>query len=170
MNSADVAGLLLRVVVGVIMIAHGYNHLLGGGKIAGTARWFGGLGLRPPLAHAWMSVLVELAAGIGLIVGLLTSVAAMATVAVMSVAGIAAHRKNGFYVFKDGYEYVLLIAVVCVAIAITGPGRASLDHAIGIDHDLDGSVGAAISLAGILAALGMLAVCWRPSRPVTTAD
>lgn len=48
------------------------------------------------------------------------------------VAGIAAHRRNGFFVFKDGWEYVLMIAVVATALAALGPGRASLDHAAGI--------------------------------------
>ena len=45
-NVDSVALLLVRLVIGVVMVAHGRNHWLGGGRIAGTARWFSGLGLR----------------------------------------------------------------------------------------------------------------------------
>ena len=53
-NAGAVAVLVVRVVLGVIMIAHGLNHWRGGGKIEGTARWFGGLGLRHGTLQAWM--------------------------------------------------------------------------------------------------------------------
>src|ERR1700758_1884762 len=107
-----VALLLVRVVVGITMIRHGYNHWRGGGKIAGTARWFSGLGLKYGVLQAWMSVVTELGAGLLLIIGFLTPQAGAAVISVMLVAGLLAHRKNGFFVFKDGYEYVLLIAMV----------------------------------------------------------
>ena len=68
--------LLMRVVVGVTMMMHGYNHWRGGGKIAGTARWFSGLGLRYGTLQAWMSVVTELGAGFLLVVGLFTPLAA----------------------------------------------------------------------------------------------
>src|SRR4051794_20614285 len=47
--------LALRCMVGFTMFAHGYNHVWGGGKIAGTARWFESLGLKPGILHAWMA-------------------------------------------------------------------------------------------------------------------
>ncbi|MDP9182860.1 MAG: DoxX family protein, partial [Actinomycetota bacterium] len=87
-----------------------------------------------------------------------------ATVSVMTVAGITAHRKNGFFVFKEGYEYVLLIAVTCVSLGVLGPGTYSLDRSLGIDDDLDGWIGGGIALLGVLGALAMLAVCWRPEK------
>ena len=59
-NAEAVAVLVVRVVLGVIMIAHGLNHWRGGGKIEGTARWFGGLGLRHGKLQAWMSVVLSL--------------------------------------------------------------------------------------------------------------
>ena len=55
MTVVDTAVLLLRVTVGLTMVAHGYNHLWGGGGLAGTARWFGSLGMRPPKLHAMLS-------------------------------------------------------------------------------------------------------------------
>ncbi|MQY27680.1 DoxX family protein [Nocardia aurantia] len=161
MHVADVALFLIRVVVGITMIAHGVNHWIGSGKIAGTARWFGGLGLKQPVLQAWLSVLTEVGAGVLLIFGLLTSFAAAAVVSVMLVAGLLAHRPNGFFVFKEGYEYVLVLAVVSVAIGILGPGWLSLDHAA--DIEITGWAGGGIALLlGIAGTAGLLATFYRP--------
>ena len=64
MDSADVdsinlALLALRCGVGAVMLAHGINHIFGGGKIAGTARWFASLGMKPGIVHAWLASLTE---------------------------------------------------------------------------------------------------------------
>ncbi|WP_416957696.1 DoxX family protein [Streptomyces sp. Agncl-13] len=162
MSDADVAVLLLvRVVVGLIMIMHGLNHWRGGGRIEGTARWFTGLGLRQGVLQAWMSVLTEVGAGVLLILGLLTPLACAAVISVMLVAGLLAHRPNGFFVFKDGYEYVLTLAVVALALAVLGPGRWSVDHAAGID--LTGWTGGGTALgAAVVATGGLLGTFWRP--------
>ena len=61
--------LVLRVSVGVTMIAHGYNHIYRGGKIKGTAGWFASLGMKPGILHAWLASITELAAGAALVVG-----------------------------------------------------------------------------------------------------
>lgn len=157
-----VALLLLRVVVGVTMIRHGYNHWRGGGKIAGTGRWFAGLGLKYGELQAWMSVVTEIGAGILLVLGLLTPLACAAVISVMLVAGFLAHRKNGFFVFKDGYEYVLVLAVVCLLLGVTGPGRFSLDSAFGIS--VTGWAGGGIALiVAIVAVAGLLATFYRPA-------
>jgi putative oxidoreductase len=158
----DLALFLLRVTLGSIMVMHGLNHWRGPGGVEGTARWFGSIGLKPPLVHAWMSVVLEIAAGVALIVGLLTPLAAASTIGSMTVAGVAAHRKNGFFVFKDGYEYVLLVAVACVSVSTLGAGGWSLDDTFGIVDDLDGWTGFTISLLGVAGAAGLLATCWRP--------
>jgi putative oxidoreductase len=161
MDAEVVALLLLRVVVGLTMVAHGLNHWLGGGRIAGTARWFGGLGLRHGKLQAWMSVLTEVGAGTLLVFGLLTPLACAAVISVMLVAGILAHRPHGFFIFRDGYEYVLVLAVVALALAALGPGRASLDHAAGIE--VTGWAGGGIALGvAVVATAGLLATFWRP--------
>ncbi|MFF7944705.1 DoxX family protein [Nocardia gamkensis] len=168
MNVTDVALLLVRVVLGATMIAHGVNHWVGGGKIAGTADWFGGLGLRQPVLQAWLSVLTEIAAGGLLVLGLLTSFAAAAVISVMLVAGLLAHRANGFFVFKEGYEYVLVLGVVALALGILGPGRLSLDRAAGID--ITGWAGGGIALTlGVVATAGLLASFYRP-RPAPATE
>ncbi|UGT61260.1 DoxX family protein [Nocardia asteroides] len=162
MVETDIALLLLRVVVGGTMIAHGVNHWIGGGKIAGTGRWFESLGLRNGPLQAWASVVTEIGAGVLLIAGLLTPFAAAAVVGVTLVAGLLAHRKNGFFVFKDGYEYVLVLAATVIALGLLGPGRISLDHAF--DIEITGWAGGGIALGlGVLATLGLLATFYRPT-------
>jgi putative oxidoreductase len=157
-----VALLLVRVVVGVTMMMHGYNHWRGGGKIAGTARWFSGLGLKYGVLQAWMSVVTELGAGFLLIIGLLTPLAGAAIISVMLVAGLLAHRKNGFFVFKDGYEYVLLIAAACLLLGALGPGHFSVDYAAGIQ--VTGWAGAGIALGvAVVAVAGLLVTFYRPA-------
>ena len=163
MNRFDTALLIIRLCVGLTLVAHGWNHLFGGGRIPGAARWYGSMGLKPPLVQAWMSVIFEFAAGAGLAVGFLTPLPASAAVGLMTVAGIVAHKPNGFFVFKEGYEYVLMIAVISVAIAIVGPGKASLDHAIGISHNFYGWVGFLIAVVlGLGGAAALLITSWRP--------
>ncbi len=168
-NAQVVALLLMRVVVGITMIAHGINHWRGGGRIEGTARWFGGLGLRQPVLQAWMSVVTEVGAGFLLVIGLLTPLACAAVISVMLIAGLLAHRPNGFFVFRDGYEYVLVLSVVSVALATFGPGRWSVDSAAGIT--ITGWAGGGIALGvAVVATAGMLATFWRPQAKSSAAD
>ncbi len=158
--AASTALLLVRVVVGVTMIAHGLNHWRGGGRIEGTARWFSGLGLRYGTLQAWLSVVTEIGAGVLLVLGLLTPLACAAVISVMLIAGLLAHRPNGFFVFREGYEYVLVLAVTSLGLATLGPGHASLDHAGGIE--MTGWTGGAVALGVALAATaGTLGTFWR---------
>jgi putative oxidoreductase len=158
----DVGLLMIRLVLGGTLIMHGWNHWRGGGKIAGTARWFDGLGLRPGIMHAWASVVTELGAGALLAVGLLTPLGCAGAIGPMAVAGIVAHRRNGFFVFRDGYEYVLMISVVAAALAAIGPGRLSVDHAVGISFA--GTAGVLVALIAGLGGAGLLlATSWRPA-------
>lgn len=165
MNPVDVAALALRVMVGATMLAHGWNHWFGGGRLAGTARWFESIGIRPGHVHAVLASAVELGAGALLIVGLLVPLAAAGVVGTMLVALVANHLRNGFFIFRpgEGYEYVLNLIVAAVAIAALGGGEASLDHAAGFD--LPRWAGIAIAAGGGAAgAAVLLMVCWRPTR------
>ena len=76
MTAVDFGLLLLRVVLGLTMAAHGYNKFFGGGRINGTAGWFDSIGMKPGMFHARVAATTEMAAGIGLAVGLLTPVPA----------------------------------------------------------------------------------------------
>lgn len=163
MEDVNLALLLVRVVVGVTLAAHGYNKFFGGGRIAGTARWFDGIGMRPGRVHAVVAALSEIGAGSALAAGLLTAPAAAGFVGLMVVAFWVAHRGKGFFVFADGWEYTGVLAAVAVAIAMLGPGDWSLDHVIGIADVMTGWVGLAVSLGGgIVTAALLLAIYYRP--------
>jgi len=163
MDEYNAAMLLLRVAFGLTMAAHGYAKVFKGGKLAGTAGWFGSIGMKPGVVHARLAAGTEILAGLGLAVGLLTTFSAMGFVGLMLVAGYVVHRSNGFFIVSEGWEYTFILAVAAVAIAMLGPGEWSLDNAIGIDNDLDGWLGLAIAAGGGLAAgIGQLALFYRP--------
>jgi putative oxidoreductase len=125
--------LFLRVIVGAVIASHGAQKLFGwfgGHGPRGTAGFFGSLGFRPPLTMALLAGLAE-AAGLFFAAGFLTPFAALAMASVMVVAIGSVHWKNGFWAGNGGYEYNLVIWTVAVAVAATGPGRFSVDHALG---------------------------------------
>jgi putative oxidoreductase len=171
MDSADVdsinlALLVFRCGIGAVMLAHGINHIFGGGKIEGTGRWFASLGMKPGILHAWLASLVEVGGGALLVAGLLTPFAGAAVIGVMLVAWITNHRGNGFFIFRpgEGWEYVMTLTLAGFAIAILGAGEWSLDHALEI-FDPPGTDGLLIALvAGAGGAAGLLAGFWRPEK------
>ena len=130
------AGLLiLRAVFGLFLAYHGYNKLFGPGGIDGTARWFAGIGMRWPHLQARLAAMTEIGSGLLMALGLLTPLAAAGMIGLMTVAIAVEHWKVGFFIFKpnQGWEYCASIAVAAFVIAMVGPGRWSLDHAVGID-------------------------------------
>jgi putative oxidoreductase len=162
----DTGALLIRLTVGGVMLAHGCNHLWGPGGVEGTARWFGSMGLRPAKLHALASGWIEVLSGVCLVLGLLTSFVCAAVVGVMTVAFATAHRTNGFFIFRpgQGWEYVAVLAAVSAALASLGPGRLSVDRAVGLDVHLDGGVGLALSAGlGVGGAAALLVAFWRPA-------
>ncbi|HSL25039.1 MAG TPA: DoxX family protein [Acidimicrobiia bacterium] len=165
MNPIDGGLLILRILVGLTIIAHGVNH---GRNLEGTANWFARVGFRAAPMQARMSTVTELAAGTLLVLGLLTPFAAAAVIATMTVAAGSIHRFNGFFIFRkgEGWEYVNVLAWVSFVIAWTGGGEYSLDQVIGFD--LGSTWNLLIGLGGFLAGIGQLMLFWRkPSAPVT---
>ena len=165
MTDADIAALLLRLSLGVILIAHGRNHGWGDGGLKGTTSWFESIGLRPARVHAIASAYMEVAAGMVLLVGLLVPFASAAGVGIMAVAFVTVHRANGFFIFAkgEGYEYVMSVAVALVALSVLGAGKVSVDHAFGIELH-GGWTGLAVAAGGVLGAGLLLATSWRPQR------
>lgn len=159
--------LLFRFTIGGVMIAHGYNHIFGSGGIDGTASWFDSIGMRPPRVCAWLASLTELAAGASLVLGLFTPLGCAGVIGVMAVAWIAAHRNNGFFIFRpgQGWEYVAVLLMSGVLISALGPGSWSLDARIGDDWPF-GTSGLWVALiGGFGGAAVVLATCWRPPKP-----
>ncbi|MFZ4516547.1 MAG: DoxX family protein [Acidimicrobiia bacterium] len=173
LDGVAIGVLILRIAIGATFLAHGYNHIAPG-KFGGTAKWFGGLGMRPARAQALLASVTELGAGALLIVGLLTPVAAGALAGTMAVAFVIAHRKNGFFIFRpgQGWEYVMNLFVACIAIGAMGAGRWSLDDAWGLaDWKIaSGLFGLWCALAiGVGGAALLLLVCWRPGNSTASA-
>ena len=166
-DAVNLALLGLRLILAGVMLAHGINHIIGGGKIAGTGRWFASLGMKPGPLHAWLASLTEVGAGVLLLVGLLTPLACAGVIGVMLVALITNHLKNGFFIFRpgEGYEYVLTLTVVAVCLALLGAGEWSLDDALELDA-MNGWSGLwmAVGAGGGGTAL-LLAGFWRPEKP-----
>ncbi|MGN6431313.1 MAG: DoxX family protein [Gaiellaceae bacterium] len=126
--------IILRVVAGLALAAHGSQKLFGsfgGSGPAGTRKFFAGLGFRTPLAMAFIAGLSELGGGLLFAFGLVTPLAALALTVVMLNAIGTVHWKKGFFNSAGGFEYNLLIIATAVAVTATSPGRFSLDHAFG---------------------------------------
>lgn len=128
------AGLLiLRVVIGGILFGHGAQKVFGwwgGPGLAGWTQAMTRMRIRPPRAWALISAFGEVAGGIMLALGLLTPFACAAIASSMLVAIALVHWPRGFWVTKGGYEFNLSILGATAALALIGPGSASLDSAL----------------------------------------
>jgi len=127
--------LILRLVVGLTLAAHGAQKLFGwfgGYGLTGTGQFLEQLGFRPGRLQAALAGTAELVAGLFLAAGFLTPLAAGAVIAVMLVAAVSVHLKSGFFVHNGGFEYTLILAGAALALAFTGPGALSLDQALGV--------------------------------------
>ena len=168
-NVTDFALALARVWLGVMIFAHGWRHLGALRSGPGMANWFESLGLRPGPLHAWTVTVTELVAGVALVLGFLTPVAYGGLAAIVLVAAVTNHRKNGFFLSsaREGWEYVVGIGVLSIALGTLGPGRWSLDHAIGFSFPFDNGTALLITaLLGIGGTAAFLAAFWRPPSPV----
>ena len=125
-----VAATLVRVVVGIMFLMHVWGKFnAGAARIAGN---FGtNYGLPMPDLFAYTAMGLELVGGVCLIIGLFTRFFAAALAVEMGIALIVAHLPKGYSIGAGGYEYVLLIGVVLLAIAMRGGGPYSVDRMIG---------------------------------------
>ena len=142
-TTADPMLTLLRLVLGVVFFAHGAQKVLG---------WFGGPGYAGTMYHfthnmgipavfAVLAILAEFLGGIGLILGLLTRIAAFGITVDMLVALFLVHIHNGFFMNwlgnkpSEGFEFHLLAIAISATVMAHGAGAFSLDHALeGAEH------------------------------------
>src|SRR2546421_9839591 len=159
--------LVLRVVIGGTIFAHGAQKLFGwfgGPGLRGTAGFFGSIGWRTPLLMALLAGLGE-SSGLLFAAGFLTPLAALGIATVMLNAIFAVHWKNGFFSSNGGLEFPLSLATVAVAVAAIGPGRFSIDRLIGWDDNISGVWwGLGVPAAAIAATLVSLTVLRHPER------
>ena len=136
-TSNDVSFTILRVVLGVVFFAHGAQKMLG---------WFGGFGFHGsmgffthmgiPAPVAFLIICIEFFGGLGLIVGLLTRIAALGIAGEMIGAILMVHLANGFFMNwmgnqkGEGFEYHLLVIAMAAALLLRGAGAFSADRAL----------------------------------------
>jgi putative oxidoreductase len=128
---------LMRLVLGVIFFAHGAQKMLGwfgGNGFSGTMGFFTHSGIPAPLA--FLAIAAEFFGGMGLVVGLLSRVAALGIVVNMVVAVLTVHLPNGLFMNwtgaqkGEGFEYHLLAIAIGIAILVRGGGAVSMDRAL----------------------------------------
>jgi putative oxidoreductase len=157
--------LLLRVVLGLTMAAHGAQKLFGwwdGPGLKGVHGWLSSMRFRGGWLPVILLVAAEFAGGDLLALGLFLPFAALAIVGVMVVAIALVHGPKGFFNGGGGYEFNLLILTAAVALATTGGSRFSLDRVLGWDDNLGGLWwGVGVLAAGVLGGLFMVTAARR---------
>jgi len=156
-NNTDLALLVLRIAVGVVIAMHGFMKLgwVGkGGSPAGTAGWFESyLGFKPGIFWAWVSIFAEALGGVLVALGLGGPFPAAAVAADLVVVTIVAHVPKGFWSGNGGWEFPVPLAAGALAIALIGNGQYSLDAVLGLKYS-DSLVG----LWWIVMAVGVVLV------------
>lgn len=146
--------LILRLVIGLTIAAHGAQKVFGWWGGPGMKGWTGAMNhmrIRPATPWAWSSALAELLGGLGLALGFLNPLPSFAIAGSMLVAIALVHLPKGFFNSKGGFEFNLAILAAVAAVALIGPGAYSLDSALGIDLPEP----AALIVMSILTVLGV---------------
>jgi putative oxidoreductase len=123
----DVSLLVLRVVVGTIMAAHGAQKVFGlfGGK--GLEAAIDALGVGP---LGYLVAIGECFGGLGIIFGFLTRFSAASNIVIMIGAIVMVHGKNGFFMQNGGFEYNLALIGLLAPTLIAGPGKYSVGRCL----------------------------------------
>lgn len=120
---------ILRIVIGVVFLMHGYQKWFVMG-IPGVTGFFTNLGAPVPAVSAYVVATVELVGGALLILGAFTRLVAIPLIIDMAMAIILFHAKNGFFL-PTGVEFVGTLLTGALVLAIAGGGTASIDRMIG---------------------------------------
>jgi len=165
----DLGLLVLRLVVGLTLAAHGAQKLFGwfgGYGLTGTGGFMEQLGFHPGKRAALMAGLSEAAGGLLLALGAATPLATALVIAVMLVATLTVHGPKGFFNHNGGYEYPLVLGSVAWSLALVGPGRVSVDAWLG--HPYAGVVwGLASLIVGVAGAALQLASRHRQAAQIS---
>lgn len=125
----DIALLLTRILIGVVMFAHGYQKMMING-IGRTTEGFEHLSIPLAIVSASFATVVEFAGSVLLILGALTPVMCGLQLVIMIGAAVFVHGANGIFVANGGWELVGVIGAGLLAIGAVGPGRFSIDHLV----------------------------------------
>jgi len=129
----SLSGLVLRIITGLLFIAHGGQKLFawfGGYGLEGTGQWMESVGLAPGYLMALMAGSAEFFGGLLLIIGFLTRPASFVLAITMIVAIFTVHIDNGLFMSNNGVEFALSLLTITVALFIQGGGKHSVDEQI----------------------------------------
>jgi putative oxidoreductase len=158
-NAADVGILVLRVVIGLTMAAHGSQKAFGWWKGSGWAGWravMTRMGFRPERLWAAVAIGAELAGGLLFASGFLTPLAAMALIGQSMVIIVKAHWPRGFWNRDNGFEFPLTLLAGVVAVVGTGAGAISVDGLLGLSWTTE--LRLLLALVGVVGGLGAVAI------------
>ena len=161
----DLAFLISRVMIGLLIMAHGGQMLFGwfgGHGLKATGEFFGQLGFQPGRFFATAAGLGQLTSGLLIALGLFGPIGPAVLLSVMVVAAISVHWRHGLFATSNGIELPLLYSIAAVRFALTGPGHYSLDAALGLQWTWTTSVIWIALAAGLLGGIGNLALRHRP--------
>ena len=161
----DAGLLILRLVAGIVMAAHGAQKLFGwfgGYGLNGTGQFFEGLGFRPGRVFAFAAGASETVGGLLVALGFLHPIGAALIVSVMLVATATVHWGHGLFASSNGIEVPLLYGTAAAALALTGPGSYSLDQAWGLIGFWTPALSATILGLAIVGATANLALRRQP--------
>jgi putative oxidoreductase len=151
--------LVVRLVVGLLMAAHGSQKLFGwfgGHGIAGTGMFLESIGFRPGRLFAGVAASTEVVSGLLVALGFLGPVGPALMLSVMIVAAVSVHWKNGLFATSNGIELALFYGTVAFGLALIGFGSYSLDALLGL-QSLYTPTWAFVALAiGIMGGIGNL--------------
>jgi putative oxidoreductase len=126
-----VGALVLRLVLGAIMVAHGYTKIIPRGALYNFTHFVASLGF--PAWLGYVAAFTEFFGGMLLIIGLLTRVAALGVVIDMGVAVFRVHLRGGLtgHSGQPGFEFPLALLAMALMLVFIGPGRLALDDMLG---------------------------------------
>lgn len=153
--------LILRLVIGLLMVGHGAQKLVGwfgGYGLQKTGEFFAQLGFRPGRAFAAAASLGEIAGGLLVALGLFGPVGLALIISVMIVAAVTVHWGHGLFAATNGIEVPLLYASAAFGLALVGPGPYSLDAWLGITHLWTPAVTWIVLVLGIVGGFANLAL------------
>jgi putative oxidoreductase len=163
--------LVLRVVVGVIMAAHGAQKLFGwfgGYGLRGTGQFFVQLGFQPGPAFAAAASISEIISGLLVTLGFLGPIGPALMISVMIVAAMTVHWEHGLFAANNGIELPLLYGAAAFALALTGFGQYSLDSVLGIAGHLPLTDTWIALIIGVIGGFANLALRRRPAVAART--